>query len=285
MAGFTLQSRSWVRKHPKPKRVIEFYGGEAIGVAPHIAYGALFDHLYDTQHTVIAMPVPIGPNHEDIAHFLLTEREYILRWLGYDAALQPSCWVGHSIGGQMIALLASLTEAGSNKITLRGREFTVAKNTPMVLIAPFIGDFNAPAWAKPLVNILGLSFKPTMAELEAKFQSEKDQVFGKAGMLSFVDDTDAGSVDACKDPPAGPKCDLSVPWFNQFLGGKNCVEISGDHLQPMGTRILGRVYRPSLNDFSEEYPRNVDRQVATLLDQVDPPGATVLGAAMAKRIP
>ncbi|MEI7768799.1 MAG: DUF1350 family protein [Chloroflexales bacterium] len=281
MTGFTLQSRSWVHKHPNPRRVIEFYGGEAIGVTPNISYDALFDHLYDTQNTVIAMPVPIGPDHEEIAYFLLKERELILRGLGYDPERQPSCWMGHSIGGQFITLLASLTDSKSNKITLRGEQFTGAKNTPMLMIAPFIGDFNAPAWAKPLVNILGLEFKPTMAELEAQFENKKDLIFGKAGMLSFASDTDAGSVAACKANP-GPACDLSVPWFNRFLEGRHCKEIPGDHLKPMGIQIWGRVYRPSLDNFSEPFPRMIDTEVVSLLNELDPPEDTMLARATAK---
>ncbi|NTV64007.1 MAG: DUF1350 family protein [Oscillochloris sp.] len=173
MAGFTLKSRGWVREHPQSKRVIEFYGGEAIGVTPHLSYAALFDYLYEQQSTVIAMPVPIGPNHEEIAYYLLLQRELILRSLGYDPECQPSCWMGHSIGGQMIALLASLTETETNKITLHGQEFTGARNTPMVLIAPFIGDFDGPDWQKCLVKMLGMSFKPTMAELEERFKKDK----------------------------------------------------------------------------------------------------------------
>jgi hypothetical protein len=281
MPGFTLKSRSRVQKHPNPRRIIEFYGGEAVGVTPNLSYGALFDYLYATENTVIAMPVPIGPNHEEIARFLIEERRIILDWLGYNPDSQPSCMVGHSIGGQMIALLASLTDIKTNKFMLRGQEErTGLMGTPMLFIAPFIGDFNAPNWANWLVKALRLSFKPTMEELIDLLKREPE-LFAKAGLLSFASDKDAGHKESCPEP-IEPTCKMSVPWFHSFLQGRNCNEIPGDHLAPMGTLIGDTVYRPSIDHFSEQFPRQVDKAVVSLLNQIDPPEATVLGAALAR---
>ncbi|NNJ09490.1 DUF1350 family protein [Chloroflexales bacterium ZM16-3] len=272
MSGFTLKSRSWVRKHPNPRRVIEFYGGEAIGVTPHLSYGALFDYLYATEQTVIAMPVPIGPNHEEIARVLLEERRLIRKWLGYDPEQMPYCMVGHSIGGQMIALLASLTDIKTNTITIQDDQFKGLMGTPLLFMAPYIGDFDAPSWASWLVKALGLSFKPTMKDLIAMFESEQAQLFAKAGLLSFAGDTVAGNVASCPEPIA-PTCQMSIPWFHHFLKKHPCSEIPGDHFTPMGTLIGDRVYRLSLNDFSEPFPRKVDTELVSLLDKLNPSGA------------
>ncbi|NTV64008.1 MAG: hypothetical protein HGA65_10800 [Oscillochloris sp.] len=93
-------------------------------------------------------------------------------------------------------------------------------------------------------------------------------------MLSFEEDTAAGSMAICKKK-GGEECTKSVPWFNQFLGGKNCVEIPGDHLEPMGIRICDNVYRPSCSDFSAKFPRPVDTEINDLLNIIDPKAQTL----------
>lgn len=268
MAGYSFYSRSWVRPHPQPRGVVEFYGGEAVGLTPHLAYGAFLDHLYASGYTVIAVPVPVGPDHTELAYTLLRERELIRAWLGYDPDAHPQFWIGHSIGGQFIALLAMLTDPVTNLITLPGRPpVRGVHHEPMLFVAPYIGDFEGPSWAAWLIQALGLEFRPTMAELEQEIGERAASTFALGAMLSFEGDTIAGSLRACREQ-GGAACTLSVPWFAHTLA-LTFSELPGDHLAPMGTRLGREVYRLSLDDFRQPYPRPLDVEAVRLLEILD----------------
>lgn len=273
MTGYNFKSRSWVREHPEPRGVVEFYGGEAIGLTPHLSYDALFDYLNAREYTIIAVPVPVGSNHTEIARALLYERREIRKRLHYKPAGLPNYWVGHSIGAQFIALLALLTNPETNKITFvgnarhpEGEMFDGMVNEPMLFIAPYIGDTNIPFLPGWLIKALRLDFRPTMQELEALLDKHKSTTFARSAMLSFTEDTTAGSLNDCPDPRQ--PCTKSVPWIHRNL--TDCVgEVPGDHFTPMGTLLEASVYRPSLKYFSEHFPRPVDREVVRLLELLD----------------
>lgn len=278
MPGYTFRSRSWVRPHPRPRGVVEFYGGEAVGLTPHLSYGAFLDHIYESGYTVIAVPVPIGPDHEELAHTLLWERELIRAWLGYDPDALPQFWIGHSIGGQFIALLALMTDPLTNTITLPGHQpLRGVLHEPMLFVAPYIGDLDAPSWAGWLIRALGLEFRPSMKELEARIGGQSATTFALSAMLSFAADEIAGSLRACREQP-GPACDLSVPWFARTLT-LTFSELPGDHLAPMGTRIGDEVFRLSMSDFREPYPRPLDSEAVRLLGLLAQRRETLLAAA------
>lgn len=62
-------SRSWVAisEREKPLGVIEFIGGAALGTFPTIAYHHFLTTLWEHGYTVIAVPYPLGFNHQAIA--------------------------------------------------------------------------------------------------------------------------------------------------------------------------------------------------------------------------
>lgn len=287
--GFQFYSRSWVRRHPRPRGLVEFYGGEAVGLTPHLSYGALLEAIYLGGYSVMAVPVPIGGDHERLACILLEERDLIRRWLGYDDDDRhvPHFRVGHSIGCQFIALLQLMTDP-HNTITTCSRKHRGVREEPMVLLAPFIGDADSAGIPQWLVDARIITFTPSMKGIERQLEQDHG-LFQHMALLSFRDDGFAGSLCCHRRDPKGRL--RSVPWFVDRFAPRERIwlphlELHGGHMAPLGIVIGDTVLRPSRAEFARPFPRKVDLATVYMLNLLaERRSAALAGVAQARLDP
>ncbi len=260
-------SKSWVALHPKPKGVIEFYGGQLFGQFPTVSYDYFLERLYNAGYCIIAVPFQFGLNHAEIALTLLNERNLVRQEVPAIKSL-PFFWVGHSVGCKYIALLEAFTDSKNNAFKLSpqtNNNTTGILNEPSLLIAPDISDTgdSVPIPLLPtLLDTFNLGVRPSREEMQ-RLIVESD-LFTLTAMISFNNDNVAGSITEYPE-----KSD--VAWFYKTLRDKNADELlnnelEGDHLEPLGIEIGKTVFDiTSIFDLIQEVPRQIEPTAIDLL--------------------
>ncbi|MEM7758338.1 MAG: DUF1350 family protein [Cyanobacteria bacterium P01_A01_bin.40] len=231
-------SRSWVAvsKREMPLGVIEFIGGAGLGTFPTIAYHHFLTTLWEHGYTVIAVPYPLGFNHQAIAQYLKDERDIIRTTLNYDAKI-PQIWVAHSLGCKYIALL----EIQKDII-----------DQPSLLIAPNIGSTeNAIPWRclASLLDRFNLGVRPSRDTTLAWIRQavSANELFHITSLISFEQDCISGNLNGRQNcpkrffPPLPPSTN-DVKWFNDLLQNRpdffyTFHEIEGGHNKLAGWRM------------------------------------------------
>lgn len=275
MPSYQRISRSWVAQNPAARGVVEFYGGEFFGLFPTFFYGYFLSCLYNAGYTLIAVPVKVGLNHARIAAMLLEERDRVRQQLpGLDGL--PHFWVGHSAGGEIIALLEAWTDPTTNRFRAPGLPVVSQRqgvvDEPALLMAP---DIASTAQAIPvpplawLLDLLGLGVKPSKPEVKRIISSQ--DLHTPTALISFSDDTVAGNQ---SEPPSTS----DVAWFIQTYSTPHPElflhqEIAGKHLEPVAFYIGRWVFQlnPGHWNITNDLPRPLEPLAIGYLEQL---GAT-----------
>lgn len=261
---FTPVSFSWVAIHPEPKGVIQFIGGAFFGTFPTVFYRYFLQTLFDEGYTIVALPFRFSFRHWSMAIDLLKEQEVICNKLATitDQNLYQDktnyFWLGHSLGCKYIALLEFLsgehwkqiTESCIDKQAYEQVEAILDKANlesasilaqPSLLVSPDIGNTESAIPVRALAHFLdrvGLGVLPTREQTQCFI--ERSQLFNLTALISFDQDTIAGSVtDSLKSKEIQENSDIL--WLIQQLKTKKFpilhTEVPGKHLEPMGLRI------------------------------------------------
>lgn len=255
---------SWVALHPRPKGIVQFIGGAFFGSFPTIAYRYLLEQMFEAGYSVIALPFRFSFRHWSLAIELLTEQNALrpelvalAKHLSYDHEVYEDktnyYWVGHSLGCKYIALLELLSDrpiAGECVGTQQIKQIEQAiersaiesvsiKGQPSLLLAPDISDTESAIPIRALAQLfdkLNLGVLPTRAQTQCLI--EQSELFNLTGLISFDQDTIAGSVANAQQQPLTQN---DVLWFLAQLKQRRDSllhqELSGKHLEPIGVRI------------------------------------------------
>lgn len=278
MPPYQRISRSRVARHPHPIGVVEFYGGEVFAVWPTFFYGYFLAHLYNAGYTLIVVPVQFGLDHQAIACTLLDERDAVRAALpGLDTL--PHFWVGHSVGGEIIALLEAWTNPQTNLFVAPGLSLqqprSGVRDQPALLLAPDIADTQQAIpirWLARLIEALGWGVKPSKPEIQALIAGR--DLHNPTALISFRDDTIAGNAE---QPPS----QSDVAWFIQTYTTPHPElfvhhEIAGGHLEPIAFRVGRWILAMSWNhpNITPDLPRPLEPLALALLTRLGSLSAT-----------
>lgn len=261
---FSPVSFSWVAIHPEPKGVIQFIGGAFFGTFPTVFYRYFLKTLFEEGYTIIALPFRFSFRHWSIAISLLKEQEALRKELSTITAsdfYQDKAnyfWLGHSLGCKYIALLEFLSGEHWKQII----ESCVEKQAhqhieailhnarlenasilaqPSLLVAPDISNTESAIPIRSVARFLdrvGLGVLPTREQTQCFI--ERSQLFNLTALISFDNDTIAGSVtDQFKSKQIQENSD--VLWLFQQLKAREFsilhTELQGKHLEPVGVKV------------------------------------------------
>jgi Protein of unknown function (DUF1350) len=93
-----------------PRSIIHFIGGFVAGNAPSVGYNYMLQDLAEKGHLIIASPVPISINHQEIADSIQTSffncyNTNIMQILGNSMTSVPVIGLSHSLGGKIRVLI------------------------------------------------------------------------------------------------------------------------------------------------------------------------------------
>ena len=261
---FSPVSFSWVAIHPEPKGVIQFIGGAFFGTFPTVFYRYFLQTLFDEGYTIVALPFRFSFRHWDIAIGLLKEQEVLRKELstitgkGFYQDKANYFWLGHSLGCKYIALLEFLSGEHWNQIAesciekqayqqieaildSAGLESSSILSQPSLLVAPDISNTESAIPIEAIAHFLdrvGLGVLPTRKQTQCFI--ERSQLFNLTALISFEEDTIAGSVmDQNKSKQIQENSD--VLWLFQQLKTRKFpilhIELHGKHLEPLGVKI------------------------------------------------
>ena len=264
-------SHSWVLKAEReiPLGVIEFIGGAGLGTLPTLFFHHFLTTLWEHGYTVIAVPYPLGFNHQAIAEYLKNERDVIRTILNYPPTI-PQIWVAHSLGCKYIALL----EIQEDII-----------DQPSLLIAPNIGSTrNAiPSdWLASLLDRWNLGVRPdretTLEWIEQAIAA--NELFHITSLLSFKQDCISGNRNGKQDCrkrwflPLPPSTD-DVKHFNDLLQNQSGYfytfnEIQGGHNKLAGWRMEQFVKELDNSDgqLIHPIPREVENSALEIINSL-----------------
>ena len=264
---FTPVSFSWVAIHPEPKGVIQFIGGAFFGTFPTVFYRYFLQTLFEEGYTIVALPFRFSFRHWSTAIDLLKEQEIIRKRLATitnQNLYQDTAnyfWLGHSLGCKYIALLEFLSGEHWREIieSYEGKkahrqvqklldqadlENASILAQPSLLISPDIGNTESAIPVRAIAHWLdrvGLGVLPDRHQTQ--YFIERSQLFNLTSLISFEQDTIAGSATA---PLKGDQSqennnDNDVVWLIQQLKTKKFpilhTELQGKHLEPVGLRM------------------------------------------------
>lgn len=95
-----------------PRSVVHFIGGFLVGSAPSIGYNYMLQELASKGHLVVASPLPVSLNHQEVARaiqdsFNKCYSSDISRILGSAVTDVPVIGLSHSLGGKIRILIES----------------------------------------------------------------------------------------------------------------------------------------------------------------------------------
>jgi hypothetical protein len=272
MPPYQRISHSWVARYPGARGVVAFYGGEFFGRFPTFFYGYFLNCLYNAGYTLIVVPVQSGLDHARIAVLLLEERDAVRAALPELNRL-PHFWVGHSVGGEIIALLEAWTDPTTNRFRPPGLPLSVehcgVRDEMALLMAPDIADTAQAIPIPPLawlLDWLGLGVKPTKPQMKRVISTQ--DLHTPTALISFHDDTVAGNE---SESPAVS----DVAWFIQTYNAPHPElflhqEMAGGHLEPIAFYIGRWVFQFSLRhcNITSDLPRPLEPLAIEYLRQL-----------------
>ncbi|AFY32586.1 DUF1350 family protein [Calothrix sp. PCC 7507] len=265
-------SSSWVAIHPQPKGVVQFIGGAFFGTFPTVFYRYFLSKIFAQGYTIVALPFRFSFRHWPIAIDLFKEQNIlaeeipkIAEKLNYQFDIYQNkkkyFWIGHSLGCKYITLLEFLSgdkwkeiladscasyqqfQSIENSIDFLSISKVSIKGQASLLIAPDISDTES-AIPQPLAFVAHFLDRFTIGVLPTRKQTQffidKSSLFNLTGLISFNQDTIAGSEkDECKDEKNRNNSD--VAWLMSQLRQRKFSllhqELPGKHLEPVGVQI------------------------------------------------